>query len=304
MGFERSNNPLRQRMEDTLLALRQRTEDYVRGTFATAVKYLDGTLPSGDSVMREIFTSIIGSQFERWFERQEATISRDPRAHESDTSYTEGTADASKTVLYLSGMFDDDSKDRMERIYGARTSERDEYWTCFDALYSIRDSEQVQRIMEEVEAMVRQRLEQEGTVTLSGYSCGGLMAKVVADRLSEEYPGRIGVVAHNAPLDADQGFFVRHANFQAHHERMGFTPTCDGAYPLIVLQGTDDMIVPANSSARSSTGEEIKSKAIPFGHKEPLCSPEAARRIYAAVRAVQTYMEQNQVKDIDYKIAA
>ncbi len=221
-------------------------------------------------------------------------------------NFTEsGKRTAKNTVMYIPGMFDDSMEERtriLERNDVNRQS-RNEYWVSADTLYSARDVERIRAIIDELESKIIERIELGGRVVLIGYSCGGLIGKVLADRLSEKYPNRIGLIVHHAPLDGDEGWLVEHSSVKELQAAIGFINLHGGDYPFIPLGGKDDIIVTCKSCVMSTEGNPIKIKRLHGGHPVPipglgitrktcLDHPKAARRVAAAIRNIESYLDR------------
>ncbi len=247
--------------------------------------------------MKELFDQTLNTLRDpvgKWYATYEKKIEGNELAHTVRFEES-GDIEAQSTILYIPGQFDDAIQTRLKDISSSKpeNSSRREHWIGVRALYSARDISRVQTVIGDIEAKARALLKHDThkTITLVGYSCGGLFAKVIADKLSYEFPGRIGLVAHNAPLDATQGFLVRYANIQEVQNQIGFSRTHDGNYPVIILSGEGDMIVPCTSCIYSTEGNKIPTKPLKqASHAHPCTNPVAAKRIYAATLAVQRYM--------------
>lgn len=164
-----------------------------------------------------------------------------------------------------------------------------------DTLYSARRLEKIQEILTETEAHARTLLDEDpkSTLILIGYSFGGLMGKELADRLSKDYPNRIGLVAHNSPFNPDKGEFVKYAKLKDVHRAVGFSPVYDGSlFPAYLLAGKYDWISPRDSGLITKDGKEILPKNIPSKHTDPCHSPIATRYIRAAIRRIQSRLNQ------------
>ncbi|MBI4068488.1 hypothetical protein HY413_03725 [Candidatus Kaiserbacteria bacterium] len=252
-------------------------------------KILKGKISAHDPLVDNVFSRIIGGVFTMWFERQEQKIYGQAlsRTHEIKKL---GTEEAERVVMYLPGMFDYGMEERAQTIFKSGTDQRKEFWMAIKALYSLRDTKRIFELMGDLEALLEERIHVGKTVTIVGYSCGGLVGKVLADRLSTKYPGTCGLVVHNAPIDPTGGFFVRYANVAEFQEEIGFRKTHEGTYPLIVLNGSGDMIVPCTSCLQDESGGEIKTKGMPGTHRRSCAHPIAAKRIRAAIRAVEMHI--------------
>jgi len=228
-----------------------------------------------------------------WFARREKKIEGKYMATHM-LVVDSGHEESKNTIMYIPGMFDKGVYARMASIHNKCDLSRDEYWMMIETLYSARDIPRVRAIIDGLEELLVERLEQGGNATIVGYSCGGLIGKVLADKLSEKYPGRVGLVVHNAPIDPKNGLFVRLSGIEKLQKEIGFTHEhVKTEYPFVVLYGHNDMIVPCQDCIEQPDGEPIKTKVISGGHRRSCINdPRAARRVYAAVRAVQQYMPE------------
>jgi len=226
-----------------------------------------------------------------WFARREKRIAGKYVAKHIIVMES-GLEGSKNTILYIPGMFDNAVQARMRSIHNKCDLNRDEYWMAIDTLYSARDIPRVREIIDDLEEKLVKRLDQGGNATIVGYSCGGLIGKVLADKLSEAYPGKVGLVVHNAPFDPKRGFFVRYSGIEELQKEIGFTSEhLKGDYPFVILYGHEDMIVPCQECIEQPDGEAIKAKEISGGHRRSCINdPKAARRVYAAVRAVEKHM--------------
>lgn len=237
-----------------------------------------------------------------WFSREEKKIAQDPRSREIKY-FESGPVDAHNTIMYIPGQFDDAVKERTDSIHTRCDLGRSERWVSIDTLYSARKISRVREIIEELKTYLTKRLEEGGRVILLGYSCGGLIGKVLADELSAVYPGRVSLIVHNAPLDPENGFFVRNASIQELQRQIGFTSRYKQDYPFVVLGGSEDVIVPCQKCIVHPEGDPVKVKPIPGGHpvaknvpligngfETCLDSDKAVEKIRVAVRAAEIRM--------------
>lgn len=251
-------------------------------------------------VAEKAFDASVRASVNAWFARREKRI--EGRFLSANIYVAEsGHPESRNTVMYIPGMFDDGVDARMRSIHTKcdLDKNKDEYWMAIKTLYSARDIPRVRAIIDELEEMLIERLDQGGNVTIMGYSCGGLIGKVLADKLSQIYPGRVGLVVHNAPLDPKGGFFVRYSGIAELQKEIGFkSEHPKGDYPFVILAGKEDRIVPCSECIEQPDGEPIKIKEISGGHRRScIDDPKAARRVYAAVRAVEKYIPRHGKKE-------
>lgn len=264
-----------------------------------------------------------------WYYLEEKGIENDIRAS-GVTFENFGNPESRKAVMYLPGQFDYNIHERMARISKLpivrplralenmvnhlpptinhefmelliegqdNTAEDAQYrFVAADTLYSARRLDRVQEILEETESYARTLLDEHpsNTLILVGYSFGGLMGKELADRLAVDYPGRIGLVAHNSPFDPEKGEFVKYAKLKDVHEKIGFSEIYDGSlFPAYLLSGIDDWISTGDSGLiNKKDGKEIIPKRIPANHTDPCRSPIATRYIRAAIHRAQSRLNQ------------
>ena len=243
------------------------------------------------SVAKKAFDVSARASVDVWFASREKKIGKEYLS--SHVLVVEsGHPESANTVMYIPGMFDSGVDARMRSILTKCDLSRDEYWMAIETLYSARDISRIRAIIDDLEGRLIERLDKGGNVTIIGYSCGGLIGKVLADKLSQMYPGKVGLVIHNAPLDPNNGFLVRYSGIQALQRDIGFTSKhAMSDYPFVILYGKEDMVVPCQACLGQTGSEKIKTKEIPGGHRMScIDSPKAAHRVYAAVRAIQKHM--------------
>lgn len=247
--------------------------------------------------VERVLSPIIGRSVAGWFSVRERLL----HCHEAPkdvVEYARGNPKAERIVIYVPGMFDLDCHERMNDLYDRShpNLERDlnkEGWIALDWLYSGRDLERIHMLQEHLLTLAEEHLARGASVRLLGYSVGGLIAKTVTDSLAEKYPGHLGLVVHNCPLDPAAGFFVRWANMKRVQGSIAYEPRHAGTYPIISLGGDKDGIVPHSSTLKSTSEDPIKNKLLPESrHRDPCSSPKAQDRIGAALRSVSIKMPE------------
>lgn len=258
-------------------------------------------MPTGTEVIDIIFgTSITGATLlhnavEQWYLMQEEIMNSDPNlkritiSNQEPSSTTESAENVRPTTIFsIPGQFD--SNDAMMRrvgditnssMYGSRDT-----WSCMNVYYSARDIPTIKAIIARAEHEIVSRLDRGEHIVVLGYSCGGIIGKVITDKLAQKYPSQIGLVTHHTPLDPHKGTFVILANFAGMQTEIEYTQVHEGAYPIVILSGEDDSLVPPDSQIYNKDGQPIRTREIPGTHTNPT-NPIAARTIVAAIRAVR-----------------
>lgn len=251
--------------------------------------------------VERVLSPIIGPSVSAWFAVRERLLLRN--APKNVIEYVRGNSKADRIVLYVPGMFDGGSPKRMSDLYDRSHPhpQRDLHkggWIALNLLYSGRDLERIHALQSHLLKRTEEHLARGANVELLGYSIGGLIAKTVSDALAAKYPGHLGLVVHNCPLDPAAGFFVRWANMKRVQGSIAYEPRHAGTYPIISLGGDKDGIVPHNSTLRDELGQPIEN-SIMLGsrHRDPCSSELAQRRIIAALRKVKMEMPTFRSKD-------
>ncbi|OGG79492.1 hypothetical protein A3A39_04820 [Candidatus Kaiserbacteria bacterium RIFCSPLOWO2_01_FULL_54_13] len=238
---------------------------------------------------------VIGFSVAQWFSARERRLDYH-KAPKEVVEHVRGNHKAEGIVIYVPGMFDTDTFERMkamfDRVHPNIEDLRKEGWIALDWLYSGRDLDRIHTLQSHLLKLTEKHLARGASVRLLGYSIGGLISKTVADSLSEKYPGHLGLVVHNCPLDPAAGFFVRWANMKRVQDSIAYEPHHAGEYPTVVLGGEKDGIVPHNSILRRRDNQEqIEPKVLKGSrHRDPCSSSEAQDRINAALRLVSIKM--------------
>lgn len=267
-------------------------------------------------VFNSVLSSTAQSLIDTWYKQKERDIADTETAHETVIHHSpedrESQLHTVATVVTVAGQFNTSFMEHVEKLVTAPVSEgRQRHIVALERLYSARNEEVIEEYMEEIELMARKELSENSDrpVILLGFSFGGILSKIIADKLSEEYEGRIGLVTWHSPLDPEVGMLVRAARFSELYTALGYDATYCGNYPVVVLTGTEDGVVPVSTSltlkesveltqsANDTAGsndlitdlvKKIKPKAVPgASHADPLNSDLAMRRVSAALEAVR-----------------
>ncbi len=210
-----------------------------------------------------------------------------------------GNPNAERLVIWVPGMFGTDVQDGMSQLYdqcypNPEKSLHKEGWIALNWLYSGRDLKRIHTLREYLKQLIEKECARGAEIRIVGFSVGGIIAETVVAELAQlaraqSKKVKIGFIMSHAPFDPFNGFLVRWANIEKVHEAIGFTSQHNGHYPIIVLTGDEDVVVPPGSDEFvDSQGVPIKENVlVGSSHRKPLKKRKAQRRMIAALRRMR-----------------
>lgn len=221
-----------------------------------------------------------GLPIRAWFAAREKLF----RYHEQPEAvqeYVRGNPNADEIVIYVPGMFDDDSQERMNALYDRshpdlKADLHKEGWIALNWVYSGRDLRRIHELQLHVMDLMEKHLSRGARVRLFAYSVGGLIAKTVADALDNKYPEQFALIRHHTPDDPTAGFFVRWSNIKNVQKGLEYISEKPHNYRLYSVEGDRDAVVPPGKGFRGKEGQLIRDHTIAGSrHRAPFPTEEA-----------------------------